>query len=170
MSGDGMNMTMLDFCQWLTETAPALLVRESDYGFQVFVALHLLGIAFSVGILLWFDLRLMGVWAQRSRVSVLYRGLAPWFLVGYAVMFVTGAMLFAAYAPSAYGNTAFRVKLVALVLAGVNAVVYHYTAGRKVAEWDDAVPPPGVRIAGLSSLALWLVVIVAGRLTSYTMF
>ena len=164
-------MTLLNVCQLLENTWPAVMVRESPYGFQILVAAHLLGIVLSVGTLLWFDLRLLGRCAQRSRISVLYRGLAPWFLSGFGVMFVSGVILFAAYATSAYGNLFFRIKLAALVLAGANATFYHFTTRQTMPASDDAPRPAlPVRLEAISSIVLWTIVILAGRMMSYTMF
>jgi len=164
-------MTILEICEWLEATSVAVFARESLYGFQVLVAFHLLGLMLSVGILLWVDLRLIGVTMQRSRVSDVYRSLAPWFLSGFGVMLVSGAILFAGFATSAYGNLYFRIKVVALVLAGSNAIIYHLATQRGSAKWDEARNPPvSVRIAGLTSIVLWAAVILAGRMISYTMF
>lgn len=164
-------MTLLEICQRLEETPLGIVVRESLYGFQILVALHIIGIALSIGTLLWVDLRLLGVGLARARVSDVYRSFAPIFLPGFALMLVSGLMLFTGFATSAYGNGYFRFKLVALALAGVNALVYHFSVGRRAAEWDAApVPPRAARAAGLASLVIWTAVIVAGRMISYTMF
>jgi uncharacterized membrane protein YjjP (DUF1212 family) len=100
-----------------------------------------------------------------------YRGLAPWFGGGFLVMFLSGATLFAGFATAAYANLYFRIKVVALVLAGLNALAFHVLTQRGSAAWDTAPrPPAAVRLAGLISIVLWTVVILAGRLISYTMF
>jgi hypothetical protein len=164
-------MTLLEICQRLEETPISAVVRESLYGFQILVAIHIIGIALSIGTLLWVDLRLLGVSLGRARVSDVYRSFAPIFLPGFVLMAVSGILLFVGFATSAYGNTYFRFKMIAIALAGVNALVYHFTIGRKAAEWDSApVPPPAARAAGLASLAIWTAVILAGRMISYTMF
>ncbi len=164
-------MTIPQTLEWLENTAPAVLARDSLYGFQILVGIHLLGIILSVGTLMWLDLRLMGVVMRGSRVSDLNRTLAPWFLVGFVFMFASGLMLFTGYANAAYGNLFFRIKMLIIVLAGVNALVFHFTTGRTMPVWDDALPPPpAVRFAGLSSLVFWTIVILAGRMMSYTMF
>ncbi len=164
-------MTVLDICQWLESTWPAVMVRESPYGFQIVVATHLLGLVLSVGVLLWFDMRLLGRWIPHARISDLYRGLAPWFLAGFGAMFLSGAVLFAGYATAAYENPFFRIKLAALLLAGANAMAYHFTAGQTLPAWDDAPRPPlPARIAAVASIVLWTIVILAGRMMSYTMF
>jgi hypothetical protein len=113
----------------------------------------------------------MGLTMRRARVSDLNRSLAPWFLVGFAMMFVSGALLFAGFASAAYGNLFFRIKIAVIVLAGLNALYFHFTTGRTLPAWDAApLPPAAVRFAGLSSLVMWSVVVLAGRMMSYTMF
>jgi len=80
-------------------------------------------------------------------------------------------MLLAGFATAAYDNVYFRIKIAAMALAAINAFVYHRYTERRIAEWDDsAAPPNGARIAGLVSIGVWAIVIVAGRMMSYTMF
>ena len=164
-------MSILQICEWLESTLLATYIRESQYGFAVVVACHILGLTLSVGTLVWFDLRLLGVSMRSCRVSDVYRRLAPWLLTGFGIMFISGAMLFTAFATAAYGNLYFRIKLAVLLLAGVNALVYHFRAERTIARWDEAARPPlAARMAGLTSIIVWASVIVAGRMMSYTMF
>lgn len=164
-------MTIFEICEWLESTAIAVLVRESSYGFPILVGVHILGLTLSAGTLLWVDLRLLGVSLTQTRVSDVYRGLAPWILGGFLVMFLSGATLFAGFATSAYANLYFRIKVVALGLAGLNALAFHVLTQRRSATWDAAPQPPvTVRLAGLTSIVLWALVILAGRMISYTMF
>ena len=130
-----------------------------------------MGLALSVGTLVWFDLRLLGLAMQRCRVSDLYRRLMPWTGTGFLVMFTTGALLFSGSASSAYSNLSFRFKLSAIVLAGVNALVYHFIAERSIAQWDTSARPPlAARLAGLVSIVLWVSIVIAGRMISYTLY
>ena len=164
-------MSILNICAWLEETPVGILVRESLWGFQILVAIHLLGLAFSAGTLVWFDLRLLGVSMRGARVSEVYRRLAPWMLSGFAAMFVTGTMLFIGFATRAYGNVFFRIKIAAMLLAGINALVFHFITERQIARWDESASPPfGAKLAGGISMLAWTVVILAGRIMSYTMF
>jgi Family of unknown function (DUF6644) len=163
--------SILSFCAWLEQSAVAVLVRESLWGFQIVVALHIFGLILSVGTLVWFDLRLLGVSMRRVPVSEVYRQLAPWTAAGFVTMFVTGSLLVTAFATKAYGNTAFRIKMAAIVLAGLNALVYHVMTERRLVEWDGHERPPGAaRLAGLISIVIWAVVVLAGRMISYTLY
>jgi hypothetical protein len=164
-------MTLLDICQSLEASSVGTLVRESTWGFQIIVAFHLTGLVASVGTVCWFDLRLTGVSMTGNRISDVYRRLAPLMLAGFAVMFITGGMLFVGYASKAVDNPYFRLKLLAIAGAGANALVYHLVTEKRRGEWDSAPHPPfGARLAGGISLSLWLLVILCGRLISYTMF
>ena len=166
-----MMQTLHPFLERMEQTAIGVLIRESSYGFPIVVALHILSLAFSLGLFVWFDLRLLGLVLTNTRVSVVYRRLMPWATIGFLFAFVTGAMLFSAFAMKAADNTWFRVKLVSFLVLALNALVYHRVTERDREWWDDqAQPPGGARIAGLISLALWTVVILCGRMMSYTMF
>ncbi|HUR32157.1 MAG TPA: DUF6644 family protein [Vicinamibacterales bacterium] len=164
-------MTALPLLQALEATAVGTLVRESLYGFPILVGIHILGLVLSVGLLVWFDLRLLGLALQSAAVSRVYRRLIPWASVGFAVMFISGALLFTGYASAAYKNPFFWVKLSALLLAGLNAAFYHAVTERSGFDWDgDARPPGAARAAGGVSIALWAIVIMCGRLMAYTMY
>jgi hypothetical protein len=161
---------VLTVCEWLENTQVALLVRESAWGFPIVVAVHILGLAVSVGLVIWFDLRLLGVSMPRCAPSDVWRRLMPWSFCGFALMLVSGGLLFTAFATQAYGNLAFRIKTASMVLAGVNALIYHLVTERGLAQWDAVQPPRAARIAGLASILLWTTVILSGRMMSYTMF
>ncbi len=155
----------------LEQSWAGVLVRESLWGFPIVVGLHILSLAFSVGMFWWFDLRLLGVALTRSRVSAVYRKLMPWATLGFLSAFTTGGMLFAGFATNAAGNGWFRVKVLMLAVAGLNALVYHLLTERDRVDWDDRpTPPAAARFAGLVSLLAWAVVILCGRMMSYTMF
>ena len=164
-------MSVLQVCEWLEMTPAGVLVRESLWGFPIVVAIHILGLTMSVGALVWFDLRLLGVSMRRIPVSEVYRRLMPWMLSAFIVMFMSGALLFVGFATKAYGNLYFRIKMAAMLLAAANALMFHFSTERRIARWNEAARPPlPARLAGLASLLLWVVVIMAGRMMSYTMF
>jgi hypothetical protein len=81
---------------------------------------------------------------------------------------VSGLVLFYGQPMRYYGKVFFWTKMAMMLFAGVNALVFHWTTYRSVAEWDTSpVAPLGVRFAGAVSIALWAGVIVFGRITAY---
>ena len=159
------------FLVWLEATPIGVMVRESLWAFPILVATHLMAITLSVGLLVWFDLRLLGVSMTGYKASAMYRRLVPWMFTGFALMVITGLVLLAGFATTAYENVYFRLKISAMVLAAVNAFIYHRFTERRIAQWDEVRrPPTGARFAGLVSICVWAFVIIAGRMMAYTMF
>ena len=80
----------------------------------------------------------------------------------------TGSLMFIAHANEFAENPAFRLKLLLLVLAALNAAIFHLRPFRQVAEWDRGTSAPlGARFAAALSLMLWTGVIACGRLLAY---
>ena len=101
-----MSETLFHLCQQIEATSLGVWVRESPWGFPILVALHIITLVFSVGIVVWLDLRLLGVSMTGVPVSRVYRRLMPLAFVGFAVMGVSGATLVSGFAAS-YGIRTF---------------------------------------------------------------
>jgi hypothetical protein len=129
-----------------------------------------LALGLSVGAIMFFDLRLLGITMRRLPVSEVFRQVKPWMFIGYAIMFITGALLFWSYAAKCYESIYFQIKMVLLLVAGINIAVYHMTIDRRRDQWEKApIPPLQARLAGLFSLILWTAVIAVGRTMAYNL-
>ena len=98
--------------------------------------------------------------------------LAGWVGLGWAGWLVTsGLLLFYANPLKASQNLFFQIKMVALLLAGLNAFFFHAVIYRKVTTWDSLqIVPFRARLAGCASLTLWTAVLVSGRLQAFNWF
>jgi hypothetical protein len=162
-------MSLLEFCEWLENTQIGTGIRESVWVFPIIEGTHVLALAISVGAILWFDLRTLGINMRGQAISEVYRQVKPLMIVGFVIMLATGLLLFWAHAVQCYNNVFFRFKLAAMFMAGVNAAYYHFKTERTIDDWDKfPVPPASVRMAGLLSLIFWAGVIASGRLMAYT--
>ena len=131
---------------------------------------HLLGLTVAAGTIVYWDLRLLGMGLRRSSVSEVGRQLLPWTWGGFSVMFLSGVPLAWSEAGRLYSNVFFRMKMLLLLLTGLNVLIFHLTVYRSVSGWDDApVTPRGARIAGALSLALWFGLIACGRAIGYSL-
>jgi hypothetical protein len=67
-----------------------------------------------------------------------------------------------------YDNLGFQIKMVLILIAGINALVFHSVAYQSVGKWDkDPVGPLSARAAGLVSILLWFGIVAAGRWIAY---
>ena len=104
-------------------------------------------------------------------VSEIVERLFPWIAAGFVVMFISGSLLFYAIPVRTFHNIFFRLKVVMLMLSGLNVWIFHSTVYRRVARWDlNPIPPRSARVAAGVSLTLWAAIIVAGRMIAYNWF
>lgn len=164
-------MSLLKLCQWLAATQWSVGLHESVYAYPIVESVHVWALCVFLGLAIMLDLRLAGFIMGDVPVSQVARRLLPWTTAGFAVMIVSGALLFFAIPVRTYQNIFFRAKVVMLVLAGINAWVFHATIWRRVASWDlDPVPPSAARFGGIASLVLWTGIVFAGRMIAYNWF
>src|ERR1051325_7622042 len=118
-------MSLLELCQWMQDTQIATAFRESILMFPLIEGIHVLALSLSVGTVMWFDLRLVGVTMRGQPVSAVFRPIRPWMFAGFGVMITSGVMLFLAHALQCYESSYFRVKAALLFLALINVLIYH---------------------------------------------
>jgi hypothetical protein len=110
----------------------------------------------------------LGLIFKSEKVSELVSRVLPLTWIGFAIQIVTGTLLFWAKADIYYANPIFRLKLLLLLLAGLNPLIFHLTVYRGVSVWNEKPTTPlSARLAGILSLTLWSGVIVVGRAIAY---
>lgn len=162
---------MEPFLEWLGTTRWSIQLLESFYVWPLVESTHVLGIALFVGTAIMMDLRLLGVTFQGIPVSDFTGRMLPWTRIGFALMVVTGLLLFYSNPLRYYHNIFFRVKILVLIVAGINVWWFHSRTHRSVERWGgDPKPPRGARVAGMVSIVAWALVVVAGRMIAYNWF
>jgi hypothetical protein len=160
---------VFELCHWLNETNVSVAIRESTVVFPLIEGTHLLAIGVSAGTIALTDLRLLGWVMKKDPASKVLRSLLPFTIGGFIVVFITGGLLFWAEPAKSYGNVWFRFKLIFLLLAGLNALVFHLGIYQRMDRWDsEMLPPSKARMAGAFSLVLWATVIWLGRQFAYS--
>ncbi len=153
--------------QGLATTPVAVFIKTSAWAYPILETAHVIGLGLLFGAIVAMDARLLGLNASLP-ASVMARHLLPWAWGGFAINAASGALLFLSDAPAFAANTSFRIKLVLVGLAGVNALVFHRAAFKSVADWEHSrAPPRAAKAAAIVSIALWVGVITAGRMIAY---
>ena|SRR5438552_10255825 len=146
-------------------------IRESIYGYPFLLSTHIVGMCLFAGLVLLMDLRLAGIGNQRTPFSQLQRRLFPWQVTGMVISAITGAVLVYGQPTRYYTNIFFWLKMVMMVLAGINALAFHRSTYLSVASWDASrILPSGAKLAGLAGVVLWVAVVIVGRMIAYNWF
>jgi hypothetical protein len=161
---------LVNFLQWIQDSPWSTALRESTYVWGIVDGVHVIGLCVFLGMLLFWELRLFNVGVRTASVSETWERLSPWILVGFIVMVVSGLGLFFSEPVRFWANIFFRIKLVALALAALNALAFHYGIGRKLVQWDVRPLPQSAHVVGVISVTLWVAIVCCGRLIAYNWF
>jgi len=161
-------MSLAEWFQWLEQTPASVAIAESIWLFPILEGSHILALPLSVGLIVLFDLRLLGLALAGSRADMVMKEMLRWSKLGFAVMFITGGLLLMSHAGRAYVNPFFRAKMIFLLVLGINAAVYQFAFFPKMPLWTAGRAPAGARFCAALSLIVWIGVIVCGRTMAYT--
>jgi hypothetical protein len=116
---------VLELLKWVAGTPWSIALRESLYVWPFVESTHVLSLGLFAGTAAMLDLRLLRLAFQRVPVSELTGRLLPWTRAGAVIMITTGLLLFYATPVRNYQNIFFRIKVVLLVVAGINVWLFH---------------------------------------------
>lgn len=161
-------MSIAELCQQIQDSTIGVALLESQYVWLIVESVHVLSLALSVGLLALTDLSLIGYFRRQYPLEATLRPLRPWMLGGFALMFVSGGLLFWSEAATVYATPWFKWKMVFLLVAGLNALVFEWRLrGRPVQRKPWQTPPLSAKLAGWVSLLCWALVIICGRWVAY---
>src|SRR5437016_2280951 len=104
-------MSLLHFCEWLADTPWSIALHESAWVYPIVESVHVLALCLFLGLAAMLDLRLLGLTMRSAPVSEMVERLLPWTKAGFAVMVISGALLFYAIPVRTYQNVFFRAKV-----------------------------------------------------------
>ncbi|MEO7207400.1 MAG: DUF6644 family protein [Steroidobacteraceae bacterium] len=143
-------------------------IRESDWLFPTIETVHVFALVLVVGTIMTVDLRLLGFANKERPFSQVAAEMLPWTWVAFVVAALAGMLMFSSKALTYYDNIPFRLKMVCLLLAGINMVMFHWLGTRRLEAWDRGPPPRAARFSGGASLLLWTIIVAAGRWIGFT--
>jgi hypothetical protein len=159
---------IVELAEALQATSLGTAIAESTVLFPLIEAVHLLGLALSVGLLLIVDLRLLGLVLPKVPAATVHHQLRRWIFSGFALTLLSGLLLFLAEAGQVIVNYAFIAHALFLLVGIANAAFFELRLAPAAAQWKDGVRLPGAaRFAGAASLSAWFLVLVSGRLIPY---
>ena len=143
--------------QWIIETYWLWPVMEIT---------HFIGLSLLMGGLIIIDLRLAGYFRILDPAAT--HKLVPVVLLGFGLNLLTGILFFYGD-PMRYSiNIGFQIKMVLVMLAGLNALFYYWKIKPAMDGWDrNADTPTVAKTVAFISLTAWTAVLLFGRLIPY---
>jgi len=144
----------------LEASAPAGFLRGSFVVYPLVNALHILAIGALLTSALLMDLAILGI-VRRLPADAAIGYLRPVAITALLVAAVTGALLFSVQPLDYAENSAFRLKLLLLAVAVLNAGAFILLQRRQ------SLNGAALRAMALLSLVIWPCVLVAGRFIGF---
>jgi hypothetical protein len=158
----------VDFATWLADTSLSWAARGGvPWLWPLCETLHFMGMAVLVGVIGLLDLRLIGL-VKGLPIGPM-ADLMPWGIAGFILNLCTGFVFFAGDPLQYSENPAFRLKMIFIVLAGLNVLIF-YAAGLRRTVNDVGAgeqAPLAARLLGATSLFLWVGVMYWGRMLPF---
>ena len=163
-----LNELLLSFAEWLDTHAWSTNLHESYYMYNWVEGTHVLTLMVFLGMLAVIDLRMLGLAFKDVPASTIAHRLDTPMMIGFVVMVVTGFLLFYAIPVRSTNSIWFRIKVVLLIAAGINALLFRNKMKGAVNSWDtDPLPPKRIRVGAGLSLTLWAGEVATGRIIAY---
>jgi hypothetical protein len=152
---------------WIKQTPVGEFVRNSTWAFPTLQSLHFIGMTMLIGVVGAIDLRVLGV-ARGLPIHPLHRFL-PLAFIGFGINLVTGLMFFC-HDPFVYAyNMSFRIKMLLILIAGLNALWFRLGVFIDVDKWGPGIEASRLaKVISALSLLIWFAVITAGRFIAFT--
>lgn len=170
-----MNQLIYNFAVWLDTHTWSTQLHESYYMYNWVEATHVLTLMLSLGMLFLIDLRMLGLALPNIPAGTVASRLQLPMLLGFSVMMITGLLLFYAIPVRTSQSLWFRIKVVLLVAAAVNAWLFHRRMKKADVDvqggWDSALKAPrALQLGAGLSLFFWVFIVICGRLIAYDWF
>jgi hypothetical protein len=167
--GEGNLQSLTDLMGWLEATSLAVFIHRTAWAFTTVELVHVFAISLVVGTIAMVDLRLLGLASTKRPFTELAGQVLPFTWVAFVLAVMAGSLLFISQATAYFASTTFRIKMLVIVLAGINMLVFELITVRGVQDWDrKPVPALPARLAGGISLTCWILVVIFGRWTGFT--
>ena len=170
-----MNQLVYEVALWLDGTAWSTGLHESYYLYNWIETIHVLTLVPSLGLLLVIDLRILGYALPNVPAMQVAHRLQWPMLLAFTLMVVTGALLFYAIPVRSAQSLWLRIKLVLLMAAAINAVLFHRQLARAGDDWGlpstpGLTAPLWLRVGAALSILFWILIVICGRLIAYDWF
>jgi hypothetical protein len=159
-------MSLPAIIHWLTHTSVNSLVMDYRWTWPISESLHFCGLVLMTGTVGAFDLRVLGL-GKGIAPAVLHRSLS-FGVAGFVVSVVTGSLFIFGQPDQYFYNDAFKVKVVCLLLLGLNVAAFYSIEARTVLALGPVDHASArAKVFAAISLCLLVAIMCAGRMLTF---
>jgi len=144
-------------------------VASSAWAFPTLETVHVIAIATVFGTVAIMDLRLLGLASNTDRVTDLSRDTLTWTWGAFLLAAISGTLLWVSKVHVYMRDPWFYIKMCLIAVAGINMAIFHSVTWKTIGQWDKGQVPRAAKIAGFSSVALWILVVFCARVIGFTL-
>jgi hypothetical protein len=163
IAGEGIASSIGAFGASIVPVIEHFVVGSSMWIWPILEDLHFFGLILIVGTIGLLNLRVLG-FLKRLPVAPLHR-LLPWGIAGFVINIITGMLFFIGMPPFYSNNRDFQLKMVAMVFAGANLILFYCSGAFRTLEGigPGEEAPMSAKFVAATSLLLWFAVLIMGR-------
>ncbi len=153
---------------WIATTSLSKLIATRDWAIPTIQSIHIVSLALVMASALVIDLRILGLLSKDQPLSALARRHLPSVWIALVFATITGSLLLIAEPVRSLPTWEFQSKMGMLLVVIIITLAFQRFIATRATEWDLAPAlPVTARFAAVASMALWILIIVAGRWIAY---
>jgi hypothetical protein len=156
------------FSVWLADTPVSTAINQNSWATPITESVHILAIAAAFGAAMMINLRILGVAGRRQTMLQVEERFAPWIWWSLLFLVISGVIFVIAEPAREILSGWFWTKMGLIVLVALANLWFQSSVRHGSALWEPGQETAAVRIGAGALIALWLVIIVFGRLIAYT--
>jgi hypothetical protein len=158
------------FASWIADTNLSLTFQDNaSWLIPISQSVHIISVCVLFTSVILICTRLLTAASGGRSVSELTRTLVPWIWGALVVLLVTGTIQTIAEPVRQFVTPVFWAKMFMIVVVIVMTAVFTAKVRANAENWDEAASrPPAARLFAVTSIVLWVAIIVCGRFIGYT--
>jgi hypothetical protein len=153
---------------WIATTSLSMLIATKQWAIPTIQSIHIVSLAFVMASALVIDLRILGLLSKDQPLSALARRHLPSVWIALVFAAITGSLLLIAEPVRSLPTWEFQSKMAMLLAVIIITLTFQRLIATRATVWDSAPALPATaKLAAVVSIALWLLIIVAGRWIAY---
>ncbi len=155
------------FVDRLAQTSLSLAVQTNEWVIPTVQSIHIVAIGVALGSVFMVTLRILG-WAGRDEsLARMNQRFGPWLTWALVVLLATGIVMIIGEPARELLTLSFWLKMALLFIGTAVAVAFQRAVRRHQERWESAAGAAGVRVLAVTTLLIWLAIVVLGRLIAY---